>query len=211
MLALLGGLLFRTRLFVEQIVEKPNEEQASRLGFFLLVLLMVNTAFQLGFDSTLHQDLIKVGLNDIAIWVIVFFIPPIQYYLQRFLFVISARLGLAMFAGKQMPSDPYEKKDKLHRLKLLFPYVMYPSVFFSFLASPVANTVVGFLLAVIGLVYMFLISVYALHKLYGVSPTVAFWGPLVVHVLIFIALVIVVALIFAVLILAGVIPVADLS
>ncbi len=210
MLSLLGGLLFRTRQFVEHIVQKPNYEQASRLSFFLIVMLMISTAFELRFAPNLYQDLIDAGLNDIAIWAIVFFLPPIQYVLQRWIFVFSARLGLAMFARNQLTRDPYEKSEQLKKLKMLYPYVIYPPVFFAFLTSPIRATVIGFMLSVIGLVYMFMVTVHGLHKIYGVSPTVAFWAPLLMHFLFFIALMIIVVIVVMILILVGVIPVAGL-
>jgi hypothetical protein len=192
--SLLWGLLFRPRTTIEYILQNPNVQQASRLNFLIVMLLMINTIFIFATDDSMA----KLGWFK---WVIAFLLPPFQFWLQRVIFLIAARLGLTMFASKQMPRDPVEKHIKLTMVKLAFPYVVYPMLFCSIIASLFSSQFVQEFLYLFGLILMFLLTTYALKTIYGVSTSVAFWGPFLVQFLIGLVLFLIVLAIVAIVLL----------
>ena len=179
MFLLLKGLLLQPQRTIAALVQQRSMQQASRVNFILLVLLMINTAFLVGSIPEMDQYLGSNGK-----WLLALLSPPLQYYVQRLFFVWSTRLGLAMFAGSKLPKDPIERRDKQQIVKMMFPYVYYPMLFFSIISSLFSSVVLANFFVFLGLLYMFLLLVATLRTIYGVSPAVALWGPLLVQFLI---------------------------
>ncbi len=189
MLSLLGGLLFRPQETLHKILQKPNFDLASRLVNVVIVLLMINLAFYFATEPYLEKTL------GIYKWLGVLLLPPLQYFLQRFLFVLTSRLGLLMFAADRLPLDPQERKAKWEMLKRLYPFTYYPSAVLSVLAAPLSPSFFLVFLVFLGLIYMYLLRVYFLKQVFGVSGKVAFFGPLLVELLISFALTVVIMII----------------
>jgi hypothetical protein len=195
-LSLLRGLLFRGRDTIHSLVQKPNFEQASQLNFFLIVMSMINTAFFIGMDPSFSENL---HLGPLTKWFAAFIAPPILYYFQRFLFVWTSRFGLMMLANNKMTRDPEEKQRRNALLRMIFPYTIFPTTFFSVISTPFDTSFIGVLLLMLGFVYAFLLSIHALSTIYDVSPAAAFFGPLIVQFIVGIL----VSVLIAVCVLAG--------
>jgi hypothetical protein len=201
--------LIRPHAILAHILKNPSPEASSRLSFVIIVMTMIDTAIVVGQSSELDKYL---GTETSWLkWLLVLIAPPVQFALQRFFYLLSARLGLLMFASDKLPKTPEERRQKHHMLRLAFPYIIYPMTFFSLISSPFLDfAFVQNWFFILGLVYFFLLSVYSLITLFGVSSNVAFWGPLLVQFLIFLALVIVVMIVLMFLLLGGVITLPDL-
>lgn len=196
MFSLLWGLLFRPRQTIEYIVQNPNAKQASGLNFLIILLLMINTIFIFATDDRMAT----IGWFK---WGIAFLLPPFQFWLQRVIFLLSARLGLRMFASAQMPRDPVERHIKLSMVKLVFPYAVYPMLFLSIIASLFSSLFIQDFLFLFGMILMLTLTTYALKSIYGVSTAVAFWGPFFVQFLIGLVLFLVVLAYFAIVLIYG--------
>ncbi|ASS76313.1 hypothetical protein CIG75_16075 [Tumebacillus algifaecis] len=186
MLSLLGGLMFRPQETLQKLLQKPDSDLAGRLVNVVTALMMVNLAFYFASEPFFEK---QFGIYK---WLFVLLLPPVQFLLQRFLFGITSRLGLLMFASDRLPVDPQERKAKWGLLKKYYPYTYYPSVVMSVLAAPLNTTFFSILLVLIGVIYMYLLRVHLLKQVFGISGTVAFWGPVLVELLISFALTIVI-------------------
>ncbi|PWK10252.1 hypothetical protein [Tumebacillus permanentifrigoris] len=202
MLSLLRALLFRPHAILEHLLKNPSPEASSRLGFLIIVLTMIDTAIMVGMSPKLDTY-----VSPMIKWLLVLILPPIEYLIQRFFFVLTSRLGLLMFASDKMPRTPEERQEKTRQLKLVFPYIIYPMAFFSLLAAPFYGIVfVQDWFFILGMVYYFLLSVFALRTMYGVSSNVAFWSPILVQFIVFIVIAVLLTILVMIGLLAGVIP-----
>lgn len=197
MLRLLGGLLFRPTAVMESFVREPRREQASQLAFFLIVLSMINLAF-----FTVADPMLETYLGEWGQWVFVLLFPPLQFYFQRFLYVIAVRLGIGMFAAKSLPQDPEERRKQVEIVKLIFPYTLYPSIFLGVVAGIFPSPLLVVWFTFVGYLYLFVISTVALRALYNVSTAVALFGPFLVQLLILFFLTIVLTIVFLIIFLA---------
>ncbi|KEO82158.1 hypothetical protein EL26_17190 [Tumebacillus flagellatus] len=201
-------MLIRPHAILAHLLKNPSPEASSRLSFVVLVMMMIDTAIVVGQSPQLETYL---GPESSWLkWGIALLLPPLEFLLQRFVYMLTARLGLLMFASDKMPRTLEERRAKTRLLRLAFPYIVYPMTFFSLISSPFLD--IAWLqnwFFILGLVYYFLLSVYTLMNLYGVSSNVAFWGPLLVQFLIFLAIVIVLSLVLMILLLTGVMTISN--
>jgi hypothetical protein len=192
-LSLLAGLLFRPRLTLEKLIREPNRELSSRLTSFLVILTMINTAFLVNFDPNLAEKLAPLG--SVGKWIFVLVVPPIAFFVQRFLMLLYVRIGLALFASKQMPKDPVERRARFARVKEIYPYTVAPMIIFALISFPIENGMLNLWLSLLGLFYMFYLSTQTLRTLYQVSTGVALLGPLFVQFIFSIAIFVVILII----------------
>lgn len=170
--------MFRSQESIHNLLQKPNANLTSRLVNVVIVLMMINLAFYFAIDPFFETQFGNYK------WIFVLLLPPVQYFLQRFLFVLTSRLGLLMFAADRLPVDPIERKAKWDLLKKYYPYTYYPTAVLSVLAAPLSASFFLIFLVFLGLIYMYLLRVQLLKEVFGVSGAVAFWGPLLVELLI---------------------------
>ncbi|ARU61738.1 hypothetical protein CBW65_12410 [Tumebacillus avium] len=170
--------MFRSQESIQNLLQKPNANLTSRLVNVVIVLMMINLAFYFAIDPFFETQFGNYK------WIFVLLLPPVQYFLQRFLFVLTSRLGLLMFAADRLPVDPIERKAKWNLLKKYYPYTYYPTAVLSVLAAPLSTSFFLIFLVFLGLIYMYLLRVQLLKEVFGVSGAVAFWGPLLVELLI---------------------------
>jgi hypothetical protein len=180
-LSLFGGLLFRPQETMQKILQKPDPELTSRLVNVVIVLIMINTAFYAALEPALAQfGMIK--------WLGVLLFPPLLYVLERFVFVLTSRLALSMFASDKLPAAPEERKAKWALLNQFYPYTYYPTAVLGVLGAPLSASFLILFFAVMGLFYMFYLRVLVLKEIFGISGVLAFWGPLLVMFLLYLAL-----------------------
>ncbi|MGB8955759.1 MAG: hypothetical protein WCC10_10305 [Tumebacillaceae bacterium] len=176
MFSLLRGLLFQPQKTITEVVEQRRIEQASRLGFTLIVLMMINTAFFVGSYPILNQTMGENGK-----WLFVLLLPPLQYVVQRFVFLFACRLGLRLFASSKLPKDPLVIREKRAEMRMLFPYTVFPMLILTLIGSFFSSTLIEDFFLLLGLVYSFLITAHGLRAIYQVSKAAALWGPFLVQ------------------------------
>lgn len=206
MLSLLRALLFRPHAILEHILKNPSSDASSRLSFVIVVLTMIGTAIVVG--AGLPPNLDKyMGAIPTLKWLLVLIAPPIQFVIQRFLYLMTARLGLLMIASHKMPPTREERREKARQLRYAFPYIIYPMTFFSLISAPfISFAFVQDWFFILGMVYYFLLSVFTLRTLYGVSNNVAFWSPILVQFLLVLIVFFLLTLLAMLGILAGIVP-----
>lgn len=170
--------MFRSQESIQLLLQKPNANLTSRLANVVIVLLMINMAFYFAIDPFFESQFGNYK------WIFVLLLPPVQFIVQRFLFVLTSRLGLLMFASDRLPVDKIERQSKWNLLKKYYPYTFYPTAVLSVLAAPLSASFFLIFLVFLGLIYMYLLRVQLLKEVFGVSGAVAFWGPLLVELLI---------------------------
>ena len=193
MLSLLAGLLFRPRLTLEKLIREPNRDLSSRLTSFLVILTMINTAFLVNFDPKIGEGLEPLG--TIGKWLFVLVVPPIAFFVQRFLMLLYVRIGLALFANKHVPKDPVERRARFARVKELYPCTVAPMIVFALISFPIESGMLNLWLSLLGLFYMFYLSTLTLRTLYQVSTGVALLAPLFVQFIFSLAIFIVIFII----------------
>lgn len=176
MFSLIRRLFFQPEKTITEVVEQRRFEQASNVGFTLIVLLMINTAFLVGSIPELDQVMGENGK-----WLFVLLLPPLQYFVQRLIFLFACRFGLRMFASKQLPKDPLVIRENRKLVRMLFPYTLIPMMILSVIGSLFNSTLVSNFFLLIGLVYSFLITAHGLRAIYKVSRRAALWGPFLVQ------------------------------
>ena len=174
--SLLRGLFFQPQKTITEVVEQRRFEQASRLGFTLVVVLMMNTAFFVGSNPALDQTMGENGK-----WLFVLLLPPLQYVVQRAVFLFACRAGLRLFASKKLPKDPLVIQEKRARLRMLFPYTVFPMMILTLIASFFTNRFIVDFFLLLGLIYSFLITAHGLRAIYDVPKAAALWGPILVQ------------------------------
>lgn len=174
--SLLSGLFFQPQKTITEVVEQRRFEQASRLGFLLVVLLMINTAFFVGSFPELDSTM---GVN--GKWLFVLLVPPLQYAVQRLLFLFACRVGLRIFASSKLPKDPLVIREKRAEMRMLFPYTIFPMMILTLIASFFYSAAIIDFLLLLGLIYSFLITAHGLRAIYHVPKAAALWGPFLVQ------------------------------
>lgn len=180
MLSLLGGLLFRPRAVIEQVISQPDRDQTSRVNSFVMVLIMINFAFMMVSDELLSEQVSVIGNFK---WVLVLLLPPLFFFVQRFLQVLFIRIGMFLFARKHLPADREERRESYKRVKMAYAYTVFPSFVFTLISLPVQSAVMNFFFFTIGLAYTLFLTAHMLRKLFGVSSAVGIFAPLVVQFL----------------------------
>jgi len=181
--AMLRGLLFKPRETMEHVVRNPNRELTSSFNFLLIVLYLVNAVL---FVSTYPpvQDL----LGEYGRWVVALLVPPIIYGFQRFVYVVSARLGLAMFAASKLPTDPTEQRYKRSLVAMSFPFATVPGVLIANVLSVFNSPTLSLVGVYFTIAFTFLLMMYALRTIYDVPTAAALWGPVLVQLIFYVAL-----------------------
>jgi hypothetical protein len=179
-LSLLGGLLFRPREVIEQIIRHPDRDQASRVSSIVIVLIMINSAFLTVLDPKMAEDLKVIGNVK---WVLILILPPLIFFLQRFLQVLLIRLGLLLFASKKLPQDKAERREKFALVKMTYAYTVFPSFVFALLSLPIQSPILNFVFFTAGIAYTLYLTMQVLKNIFGVSSAVALFAPLVMQFL----------------------------
>ena len=176
MFSLLSGLLFQPQKTIAEVVEQRRFEQASRLGFTLIVLMMINTAFFVGANPSLNQTMGENGK-----WLFVLLLPPLQYVVQRFVFLFACRAGLRLFASRKLPKDPLVIREKRAEMRMIFPYTVFPMLILTLIGTFFSSALIADFFLLLGLVYSFLITAHGLRAIYHVPKAAALWGPFLVQ------------------------------
>jgi hypothetical protein len=174
--SLLRGLFFQPQKTITEVVEQRRFEQASRIGFTLIVLLMINTAFFVGGNPILDQTMGENGK-----WLFVLLLPPLQYFVQRVVFLFACRLGLRIFASSKLPKDPLVIREKRAAMRMIFPYTVFPMLILTLIGSFFTNALIAEFFLLLGLIYSFMITAHGLRAIYHVSKAAALWGPFLVQ------------------------------
>lgn len=146
----------------------------------------------------------------ILLWVIATAGIVVYYTLARFLFAWITRWGLRMVAGEQYPQTGEERREKGKLLELIHPYSISVRVWPDLLLNSIVVILALYLIVTLDsenpvialsyvavstlssavtlgtLIYMLMIRVFAVKKIYGVSGPRAFWGPFLAYVLVWI-------------------------
>ncbi|MGZ4135667.1 MAG: hypothetical protein ACXVPC_10915 [Tumebacillaceae bacterium] len=133
------------------------------------------------------------------------------YPLMRLLFAWFVRMGLRISAGNSYPRDPQERQEKGKLLQLIHPYTLaiqvWPGLILSlimlffvkdlpqnmvemsdpeFATKFITLMLVCVIMGIISLglyVYLIVVRVMAIKRIYNVSGSQAFWGPFLIYAL----------------------------
>jgi hypothetical protein len=163
---------------MEELAQNPEHKALADLHFLMIVLLMLNLVFYI-----IREPQFEKTFGPQGQWVFALLAPPIQYYLQRFFYLLSVRIGLRLFASDRLSQDPLERGKQLHALKTIYPATLYPALIISLWSWALGSLFLANLLAFVGFYYMLSLSMHAVRTLYKVSPRTALFAPLFVQFL----------------------------
>ncbi|TCP55464.1 hypothetical protein EV586_103116 [Tumebacillus sp. BK434] len=145
---------------------------------------------------------------------VVFLLSWLVHAVSRYWFSGMVRLGLRVSAGAYYPRDTEERREKGRQLQLIHPYtagiswipsqavqLLYLATLFGgvlvqsvspSLEPPLLWTILILIFALLNYVvpfgshiYMVIVRVMAIQKLYGISGARAFWGPFLIYALLY--------------------------
>ncbi|ARU61850.1 hypothetical protein CBW65_13035 [Tumebacillus avium] len=147
----------------------------------------------------------SVPLSFLCSWVF--------HALARYCFAWIVRTGLRISAWGQYPRDRQEQAEKARQLQLIQPYTAWVnwmpsqlsnllygvSMFVGAFVAMTGNTALTVIWSIVSIVlglisymvplgsyiYMIIVRVMAIQKIYGISGARAFWGPFLIYVLIY--------------------------
>lgn len=145
----------------------------------------------------------SVPLSFLCSWVF--------HALARYCFVWIVRAGLRISAWGQYPRDRQEQTEKARQLQLIQPYTAWVSwmpsqlsnllygvsMFVGALVAMTGNTaltviwsivsivlgLLSYMVPLVSYIYMIIVRVMAIQKIYGISGARAFWGPFLIYAL----------------------------
>jgi hypothetical protein len=147
-----------------------------------MVLYSQNAIMRLEKQGVHHSA--AVTLDFIGIFVM----APLTFFLGRFLFVVTTKGGLRIINRRGYPKQAQERLFASDTLRMIYPYLFIPiaiQMLLQLLFYPVSTAGIA-ILQFFSAIYVIVLQIVFIKRIYNVSGVVAFFSPMIVWWLIFV-------------------------